>query len=84
MLLLSLSGVVLSFIQAEYTVYEDAGIVTDLFCCELCSGSPKRDFSFYIDYDNGSAISNELSLSLSFSLSLSLSTTSFKYSMQCI
>ena len=55
----SLSGVVISFVMAEYTVLESDGVIGDLFCAELCSGSPKRDFSFYIDVANGSATGND-------------------------
>ena len=61
--LFSLIDVVVSFVQAEYTVDEADGVTE--FCIELCSGDPKRDFEFYVNVLNSSAISNALSLSLS-------------------
>ena len=33
-------------------------MTTDLFCVELCSGTPKRDFEFYVGFSNGTAIGN--------------------------
>ena len=65
MFILLISGVVISFEEAEYTVYESVG-VTEV-CIELCSGDPKRDFEFYVDAINSSATSKSLSLSHFFS-----------------
>ena len=52
------TGVVISFVEAMYTVPEAIGTSDDDFCIELCSGSPKRDFSFYVDVLSSSATSN--------------------------
>lgn len=50
-----LADVLISFEEAQYTVQEESGLVSDMFCVQLCGVAPKRDFAFIVDVMNGSA-----------------------------